>query len=198
MNSLSRGRSPQTVAWSRRHFLSAALSAGAALTLSGHAHASLAEAVDFESLVRASHHIVFGTPVEASSKWEAIGGRKRIVTYSRLLIAEALGAVDPGETELIVRTLGGQVGEIGQVVHGEAALALNQPSVLFIGRAKNQPLYVQAMSQGEYPTTGDAKDPRLTLSPRLAEVDASRKSAIRVLNKQRLSAVRTLVQEVSR
>ncbi|MEZ4375904.1 MAG: twin-arginine translocation signal domain-containing protein [Polyangiaceae bacterium] len=198
MKSLSRGCSPEQAAWSRRHFLGAALGAGAALTLSGPAHASLARAVDFERLVRASHHIVFATPVEASSKWESIGGRERIVTYSRLLVSESLGGSETSESELLVRTLGGRVGDIGQIVHGEAELALNQPSVLFIGRAKDQTLYIQAMSQGEYPTKMRDKEPILALSPRLAEVDADSKSAVRVLNKQRLSAARQLIQEAGR
>lgn len=168
------------------------------MTLSTQAKASLAQAVEFKRLVRGSHHIVFATPVEASSVWEAVGGRKRIVTYSRLVISESLGAVEPSERELMVRTLGGQVGDIGQIVHGEAELALNTPSVLFIGQAKDQPLFIQAMSQGEYPTKSGEKEPILALSPRLSEIDADEASAVVVLNKQRLSVARRLVQGVAR
>lgn len=198
MKSSSPGDCPQRAAWSRRHFLGACLSAGAALTLSERAAASLARAVSLDGLVRSSQHIVFATPVEASSKWETIAGRRRIVTYSRLLVTETLGGAAPGASEVLVRTLGGQVGEIGQVVHGEAELALNRACVLFLGHVSNQPLFIQGMSQGEYPTHEQDGEPRLRLSPRLGELDTDPSSAVRRLNKQPLSAARKLIREVAR
>ncbi|MEZ4230858.1 MAG: hypothetical protein R3B89_16905 [Polyangiaceae bacterium] len=187
-----------SAAWSRRRFVGACLAASAGLTLTRVAEASLARAISLETLVRTSHHVVFATPVESSSRWEQIAGRKRIVTYTRLLVSESMGAIAPDESELMVRTLGGQVGDIGQIVHGEAELALNRPSVLFVGLASQGPLFIQAMSQGEYPTREHQGEPQLRLSPRLSEIDADARSAVRLLNERQLSAARKLIQEVSR
>src|SRR4051812_9349513 len=93
----------------------AALALGRART----AHATLVLPITLRELVSQSQHAVVGTPGAATSRWETIGGHERIVTYTPLHIEHSLDGTSPG-SELTVRTLGGRVGDIGQIVAGEA------------------------------------------------------------------------------
>ena len=90
----------------RRAFL---LFASVSASLPATAFTSLARAVTLEQLVRASKYAVLGTPLEARSRWEAVGRRKRIVTYTQIRVDEALAGPTQDATPW-VRTLGGQVG----------------------------------------------------------------------------------------
>lgn len=175
------------------------MAAGAVTVLaSGPAHASLARAVRLEDLVRRSRHVLLGEPLEAYCQWERIGDRKHIVTYTRVRAHELLGGEDPKQDELLVRTLGGRVGELGQLVHGEARLRLADRSVLFVTPA-NDVLAVTAMAQGHYPLKRDrAGVELLRRSPAASELLGEAGSAVQRLAGLRVSEARALVQQAVR
>jgi hypothetical protein len=96
------------------------------------ASASVSIAVSLEDLARASSIIARVTPVERTSAWE----NGRIVTTTRVRVDELIaGAPAPGAgaaRELRVRTLGGRVDTIGQIVEGEASFGSSEPSIVFL------------------------------------------------------------------
>ncbi|MCU0658268.1 MAG: hypothetical protein MUF64_24295 [Polyangiaceae bacterium] len=195
-------RSPVFLAVTRRlRGLSAALAlhrrspalAGAALSLalagvSVQADASLHLEVTLDHLVRVSDVALEGIPQDAQSQWEEIpGGGRRIVTYTRVKVAQkAYG--DAGQ-EVWVRTLGGQVGDIGQRVEGEAALVPGERSVLFLKASQEGPLRVVEMAQGQYLVRKEDKTERLKLSPYLGKILPSRDE------KERARAARVLLHD---
>ncbi len=157
---------------SRRHFLASAALGTAAATLpwaARPAHASVSRAQTLEQLAKASHACVVGTPVQSESRWETTGDHRRIITETRLIVDELVGG-ELEDPEVMVRTLGGQVGDIGQVVHGEAVLIRNHRAVVFLAGSDRTP-YVTAMAQGHYPVRADSHGAvRLALSPRLGRL----------------------------
>ncbi len=139
---------------------------GAALLLPEGALASVSRALSTRELLGASRAVVRAEPVEAFSQWETIGDRRRIVTFTRILVNE--GVVGDAEPEILVRTLGGRVGKIGQVVHGEAALRLHEPGLLFLQDSSEGITHVTGMAQGHYRMLSDERGAvRLRPSPRL-------------------------------
>lgn len=129
------------------------LAAGLATSLD--AKASLARAVSLQGLVAGSRFFVVGTPVSGSAQWEQVGKRRRIVTYSVVRVESSLYGEAPESAEVLVRSLGGSVGNVGQVVHGEALLALGQRSAIFLSDVAPGVLRVTSMSQGHYPLRRD-------------------------------------------
>ena len=161
---------------SRRSLL-AATGAGLVTSFVGRSQATVMRPLSLPELVQASHHIVVAKALEGYSRWETVAGRKRIVTYTRLGIEESV-ALARTDSEVLVRTLGGNVGDIGQVVHGEAMLVVGQRSLAFLIRRDDTSLGITAMSQGHYPMRPDAKGLlRLSASPRLAELFGANNSA---------------------
>ena len=74
----------------RRGFVRVATVGALGVVMARPARASLARAVPIEELVGRSQHVVVGEPLDAESVWEELGGRKHIVTYTRV---RALGGV---------------------------------------------------------------------------------------------------------
>lgn len=118
-------------------------------------------------LVSKSNLVVAGTPLDARSLWEDDqGGRgRRIVTYTHLRIDRVIDGQVTGE--LWVRTLGGEVGDVGQHVDGEAVLTTSKPALLFLRALADGTHAVVGMAQGHYPldTPSDGTPIRL-LPPR--------------------------------
>jgi hypothetical protein len=132
---------------------SAALSAlaGAACLLAVHdAGASVQIAVVFDALVRDSAAVDQVTCVEQKSLWE----NGRIYTYSRVVVQRTLAGDTRGEAW--VRTLGGVVGDVGQIVDGEAVLQVGKPTLLFLHATPNAGVYeVTARAQGQFVLAAD-------------------------------------------
>ncbi|MET0410051.1 MAG: hypothetical protein ABW217_02085, partial [Polyangiaceae bacterium] len=84
--------------------------------------ASTARALSLPELVGSSRFALVATTSDVKSQWETIGNSRRIVSYHELQVAYPIDGRPPAETRLVVRTLGGRVGSIGQLVHGEAKL----------------------------------------------------------------------------
>jgi hypothetical protein len=128
------------------------------------ASASVSIAVPFDALVATSTAAVLATPVTQMSRWE--GGR--IFTYTSVHVDQPV-AGDALTGEVSVRTMGGDVGTIGQLVEGEAVLTVGRPSLLFLhaagpvagadgsGLVSQAPCYVvTARAQGQFPVAVDA------------------------------------------
>jgi hypothetical protein len=162
-------------------------------------NATLARALRVDELLTRSRHVVLGEPLESYCVWEKIGSRKHIVTYTRVRAHELLSGADPKQDELLVRTLGGRMGELGELVHGEARLRTGDRGVLFMMPARDV-LTVTAMAQGHYPLRRDrAGVELLERSPAANEVlgdDAS--SAVRRLPGLRVSEARALFEQAVR
>jgi len=126
--------------------LCAALGAPLLLARSDEARASVSVAISFDALVRASTAVVVGTAVEQRSVWE--GGR--IYSYSRVHVDSPVAGELHGDDEVWVRTMGGIVGDVGQIVDGEAVLTVGRPSLLFLHRASDGVHVVTARAQGQF------------------------------------------------
>lgn len=173
------------------------MSAGAVTALLGSpARASLSRAVSLEELTARSRHVLVGEPLDAESVWERVGQRRHIVTYTRVRTVELFAGADPQQDELMLRTLGGRVGELGEIVHGEAVLPLGQRGVLFVMPADGV-LAVTAMAQGHYPVLrGQGGLERLQRSPHASELLGETGSAVRRLHNLELAQARALLKPV--
>ena len=139
---------------------------GACTLATRDARASVSIAVLFGELVRDSSGIAIVTPVEQRAAWE--GGR--IYTYTRVDVETLVAGTLPAE--VWVQTMGGVVGDIGQIVEGEAVLTLGQRSLLFLHQPTTPPaakpavavgamFRVTARAQGQFPVVlGEDKKPR--------------------------------------
>jgi hypothetical protein len=160
--------------------------------------ASLSRAVPLDALVSRSRHVIVGEPLEAHSVWERIGSRKHIVTYTRVRTHELLAGQDPRAEELLVRTLGGQVGDLGELVHGEAVLQVGRRGVLFTMQSRDA-LAVTAMAQGHYPLQRDsAGAERLLRSPHAFELIDDAGAAVKRLPGLQVPEARSLIARVVR
>lgn len=193
-------RLPGRLPLSRRSWLAGL--AGTVLTsaVSDRAWAGSFAPIRFEELVGSSNHVVVVTPRGGDSMWEVVDGARRIVTYTRLTVEEVLDDREPQDVEVLLRTLGGQVGRLGQVVPGEAEVHAEEVCVAFLKARADGTFRVAGMSQGHYPLhTYEDGSKRLIPGTRDAEVfqrDAA--SAVARLFGQSLETARTLVREVRR
>ncbi len=119
--------------------------------------ASVARAVSLGELLYDSRCVLLGTAVDSFAAWETIGKRRCIVTYSVFQIEQPLDGRAPATSEVMIRTLGGSVGDIGQIFHGEAVVALRERATVFLRDAGPDLYVVTAMAQGHYPVRKDAK-----------------------------------------
>jgi hypothetical protein len=136
------------------------------------ARASVSIAVTWEGLLRESTAVAVVVPVETRPLWE----NGRIYTYTRVRVDRAV-AGEPG-AELWVRTMGGVVGKIGQIVDGEAVLAPGQASLLFLHPGPGTYWEVTARGQGQFPVVADDKaHPKLVRSTAVGAIFAPRVAA---------------------
>ncbi len=126
-----------------------------ALTWAGAARATTARAVSLPDLVARSTRIVRGTALESFARAEDVGETRHIVTYTRLRVEDLIHG-GPAEPELLVRTLGGKIGRLAELVHGEAELALDEACLVFVQANTDGIDQVTAMAQGHYPIRNEA------------------------------------------
>ena len=152
----------------------------------------MAIGVSLPELLGSSTTVGFAQSAEASSHWEEIGGSRRIVTYHRVGFDELLVGQD---RDLWVRTLGGRMGDIAQIVHGEAELRVGEPCLLFVRPARDGALVVTEMAQGHYPLRDQAGTLRLRPSPRLGRLVHPDGSAAKALVGRTRDEARSLLVE---
>lgn len=178
----------------RRGVLRVGLAGALSLGITASARATLARALRVEELVARSQHVVVGEPLDAHCDYEEIGGRKHIVTYTRVRTLELLAGSTPKQDELLVRTLGGRVGKLGELVAGEAQLVLGAQGVLFVTPAR-EVLAVTAMAQGHYPLERDRVGvARLQRSAQAHDLAAAGDAAVRRLQGLSLPDARALLR----
>jgi hypothetical protein len=129
---------------------------GAAVVSESVASASVLIAITFDDLVGRSSSAAFVTPFESRSVWE----NARIYTYTHVHVDTAVGGSLASGDEPWVRTMGGIVGGLGQVVDGEAVLTTGRPTLLFLHDGPAEAagaLEVTARAQGQYAIRLDDK-----------------------------------------
>jgi hypothetical protein len=114
------------------------------------APASVSIAVTWESLIRQSTGAAVVTPQSGLSVWE--GGR--IYTYTQVHVEQSV-AGDAPSGDAWVRTMGGVVGKVGQLVDGEAVLAPGQRSLLFLKSGPVGAFDVTTRGQGQFLVKAD-------------------------------------------
>lgn len=172
---------------------SAALLTG--LGFSRGANATLVRGLSLEELTAKSSRILVGRALDSTSQWVTLGGRKRIVTDVRLRVEDVLAKAAPADSELLVRTLGGKVGGVGALVHGEAELVLEESCVIFLRADADGIHRVLGMAQGHYPLRpDDRRIQRLQPSPRSAEILANERSALKRLVGRELGEAHALIR----
>jgi hypothetical protein len=156
----------------------------------------MALAISLGELLSLSEHTAVGTSVDAFSQWEMVAKRRRIVTYSVVDIERPLDGKAVGKGPLMVRTLGGLVGDLGQIVHGEAVLALGERTALFLHHAAPDFFSVVAMAQGAYPVKPDEKGVhRLRAAAQSLELSNVADAAVRRLDGNTLPSVEAMIAE---
>jgi hypothetical protein len=161
------------------------------------ASATLARAVTLPELVGLSQYALVGVATDADSRWETVGQSRRIVTYVRVAVTQPIDGRPPPETSLLLRTLGGRVGDIGQLVHGEARFELGAPAVLFVTPDGDGVLGITAMAQGHYPLGADPGDAvRLRASPNIPSLVRVDGSAVQRLVRRTVVEAEGLVSDI--
>jgi hypothetical protein len=182
---------------SRRRVLGAIGSGCAALALPRLASATLARAVTLPELVGLSQYALVGKATDANSRWESVGGSRRIVTYVRVEVTQPIDGRPPPDSSLMLRTLGGRVGDIGQLVHGEARFELGASAVMFMTPDEDGVLGITAMAQGHYPLHADPGDVmRLNASPNMPSLTRVDGSAVQRLVRRTVVEAEGLVSEI--
>ena len=125
---------------------------GAGAAVERTAHASVSIAVTWDGLLKESSAAVVATPVESRSVWE----NGRIFTYTRVHVDRSIAGDIATGGDVWVRTMGGVVGKIGQIVEGEAVLAPAHASLLFLHTGPVGGFDVTARGQGQFPVVVDA------------------------------------------
>jgi hypothetical protein len=133
----------------------------------GDAKATVSASVRFDQLLEESSAVAEATPIDTRSLWEG----DRIVTYTRMRVERLVAGHVTGD--VWVRTLGGEVGDLAQIVEGQATFPLDRPSLLFL-RVHVDPVtgkptesfVVVERAQGQFPVVTSAGKPlRLALAP---------------------------------
>jgi hypothetical protein len=139
------------------------------------AAASLDVGVTVTELAGWSTAVVVATTLESSSAWEGT----RIVTRERIHV-DRLVAGGTKTDELIVKTLGGKVGGVGQIVEGEAELAPGTRWMLFLRESADGTSSVTARAQGQFLVSGEESTGQVVLSsPHLGKL-LQRPAAVRL------------------
>lgn len=161
------------------------------------ASATVMRSLSLPALVQGSRRIVVVSALASESHYEELGRKRRIVTDTRVRVEDVLAKGDGMESEVIVRTLGGKIGRLGERVDGQARLALGEACVTFLLQGPDGLHYVNGMAQGHYPLqSGSIR--RLMKSPDLPAIVNFDGSAVKALVGSELgeatSRIRSLVK----
>jgi hypothetical protein len=125
----------------------------AAVFVPSDAAASVSIAVAFDMLVKDADSVAVITSGDQTSVWED----GRIYTYTKVHVDQGVAGELGAGADGWVRTMGGVVGKIGQLVDGEPVFVKDKPSLVFMRKFKAGGVYeVAARAQGQYPVTVDA------------------------------------------
>ena len=150
-----------------------------------------------EELVGRSQHIVIATPLGARCVHLTIGGRRLLVTETHMRVEGVLALATPSEAELLVRTLGGQLDGVGELVHGQAEFHIGQLCLGFFERGPDGACWVTGMAQGHYPLSRSDSALTLEASPQLPTIRHWERSAVKRLVGTRLGEAQQIVTKVT-
>ena len=113
------------------------------------ASATIVRSMSLKEMTQTANVIVRATVSNQTARWNTDG--TRIYTVTQLQVAEVLkGPVAIGEA-IRVRQIGGSVGEITQMVSGNARFTPGEEVLVFLDRDEKRSLhYVIGMAQGKY------------------------------------------------
>lgn len=92
-------------------------------------YASIVQGLDLEELVANADRIVLGRVLLSESFPRPDG---QIATWHRIAVKRELRGHAPAEAEVIVETLGGQLGDLGMRVEGEPSFEVGERVIVFI------------------------------------------------------------------
>jgi hypothetical protein len=128
---------------------------------STNACASVSIAATFDGLLHDSTTAAVVTAAESRAVWED----GRIYTYTHVRVTRAVAGELATGGEAWVRTMGGVVGKVGQIVEGEAAFAPGDTSLLFLRAGPVGAYVVTYRGQGQFPVvTDDTEHAHITRS----------------------------------
>lgn len=182
----------------RRAFLGsmAGLTAAGVLCRTRPAGATLVLGLTLRELVERSTDIVVVRALSAVSQYAELGGRRCIVTDTRVQVEDVLGRELPSARELTLRTLGGKVAGVRELVLGQPALSLGSSDVAFLKATPQGQHWFVGMAQGHYPLQSGIER-ILNRSANLPEIRNFEQCAVRQLSGVRLSVARAWLQEAS-
>lgn len=117
------------------------------LALAAVAAASVSLPVTWDSLIRESTASAIVSPRESTAVWE--GGR--ICTYTHVHVDRAIAGELSTGGDAWVRSLGGVVGKVGQIVDGEPVFSPGRTSLVFLRPSVSGAYDVTARGQGQFP-----------------------------------------------
>jgi hypothetical protein len=101
----------------------------ATLLTANPANASIVQGLELEELVAHSDQIVLGRVLFSESFQQPDG---QIGTWYRIEVQREMRGSDPGEGEIIVETLGGQIGDLAMHVEGEPSFSVGERVLVFV------------------------------------------------------------------
>lgn len=179
---------------SRRELLlgAGAFALGAALYTKP-AHATLVRGLSLPALVAQSERILVLEPLDSVSRYAEIGGRKCIVTDTQTRVHDSWS--NGAETELVLRTLGGRLDGMGELVHGQPVLELGVYGVTFLKLSRDRKVWwTIGMAQGHFPLSATDESALLRVSRGLPHMLNVEGSAVKRLVGRRVGEARSLVQ----
>ena len=102
---------------------------------------------DLPTMVQEAEVICLGSVIALESNWDEQHGV--IYSLATIKVRQILKGAEPGET-LVVRYLGGTVGDIGMSVPGAPAFRSGEDVLLFLTPEEDGSYCVIGMSQGKY------------------------------------------------
>ncbi|AKF03750.1 hypothetical protein DB32_000899 [Sandaracinus amylolyticus] len=124
------------------------------LSAAGVAHATSTEAMDLRALVHDADHVVVGTVVSQDARYDHLD---RIVTDVTIRVDERMHGAAREGTTIVVRRLGGVIGDVGLRIEGEPSFVEGERVVLFARLvAADHVLRPIGMSQGVLPISRES------------------------------------------
>lgn len=118
---------------------------GLLIAIAAPAEATITQALSLRELVGRADHIVLATCVDRQTRRDGI---RRIVTDHTVTVEDAVDGHSRVGEALIMRRLGGSVGDVAMRIEGEPTLALGEHYLLFLSRSEAGNLRPVGMSQG--------------------------------------------------
>lgn len=117
-------------------------------------------ALDVPGLTKASDVVVRAHVKQSQARWTQ--DRRRIITDTELQIVEVLKGNASGT--IVVMQPGGEIGDLGQVVHGTATFAPGEEVVVFL-EGRGDRFTVTGMTQGKFHVDRSAAAPTAAADP---------------------------------